>query len=311
MLCSLCLHGEDSFRVRKVHSLNILSDSQKEQSVNIGINDSVAFFLPEDLSYIEGLEIQVKIPSAISEWRDCVVCSLYDQIRPEPEPSQIDYSGNKMFFTPLPSKLSWNIKIPLKKDNNIKDNQYITKINSIPDISSGFVFLRFQPAMKGIPEETLNSQLTVCVKTILINKGKLSLKVNKNNVDGDFQVFVDEMPFTEEKPLLATGMHNLHIQSQDFRNETQSFYIDQSKTTELMISLKSIAPTLIVTAPENTQIFFDDEKFSETGKEVVVTEGEHIVKFLLGGYEVIRTMSIENGKTYNASLTIDLDISEE
>ena len=306
------LYAGESFRVRKVHSLNFSEDLQSEKNVSIGINDSVAVFLPQDRTFIEGLEVRIQIPQAVSSWRDSVACSIYDSITPIPKENQIDYTGTKLFLTPLPSKLSWIMKIPLKENNSIKDSQYASKIHIMPDTKDGFAFIRFQPVMKGVPEETLNATLNISVKPILINKGRLNIKIENKEINKKPEIYIDENLISNpDNILLDSGMHNLSVQSEEYRTEVRTIYIEQAKTTDINITLKSIKPTLKVSCPGNAQVFIDNKPFTQLEKEVEIEEGEHKIRFVIGGYEIIRSLSVLNGKSYTANLSIDLDLAEE
>ena len=46
------------------------------------------------------------------------------------------------------------------------------------------------------------------------------------------------------------------------------------------------------------------------GKEFVISEGEHKIKFSIGDYEIVRSITAIKGKTYTANFSLDLDISE-
>lgn len=309
---SAMLYGE-SFRVRKVFPIQISGSDTVEQAFTIGINDSVALFMPQDSRYLEGIEIKMQIPQEISAWRDSVACSLYDKIKPVPSEAQIDYSGTRIFVSALPPKLSWILHIPLSGTNSLKDNQYISKVGVVPNVKTGYTFLRFQPAMKGIPEETFNATLNLTIKPLLINKGMLALVVKPPaNFDFPYSVLIDDKPIENaSRLLLEAGMHTLNIQSDDYRAEMRSVLIEQAKTSELTIELKSLAPTLMVTAPDNTEIFLDDTPYKKTHTPTLIDEGEHRLRFIMGDYEVIRTLTIHKGKTYTANLSVDLKITEE
>lgn len=304
----------ESFRVKKLIPVTLSDTSTEEQKIVCGINDSVALFLPEEKNYIEGIEIKMTIPSAIAEWTDCVACSIYDFIEPIPKTEQIDYSGKKIFLKPLPSKLSWILQIPLSKENSIKNSQYTTKIDEFPSFTNNFTFLRFQPAMKGIPDETYNSKLKLEIKPILKNIGKLDLNIttydNQNNL---YTVYIDDVPteINNKNVFLSTGMHKLNIITDNYRNEVQTIIIEQAKTTSLKIQLKSLEPTLFVEAPENAEFYLDEKQYSANEEEIIITEGEHKLRFILGDYEIIRMINAKKGKSYTANLKIDLQILEE
>lgn len=310
-LTALCA---ESFRVSRVHELAVVQTPDSEGTARLGINEALAISLPADQTFIEGLELKFDIPEAVASWMDSVACSVYANISPTPKATQIDYSGTRAYVKTLPGKLSWVLQIPLKKENSIKSNNYTTKVDSVITPSSNIIFVRLQPVMKGVPEETLNSIVPITVKPILMNKGQLSFKLLPPEKKLEpCTIFIDDKmtPLSEDsRVLLDTGVHDISIISEAYRNEVRTVRIERAKTTELTVEMKSLEPTLLITAPEGTEVLLDDVKCTSLGKEFVITEGEHKIKFTIGDYEIVRSITAIKGKTYTANFSLDLDISE-
>ncbi len=308
----------ENFRVGKVHTISLDSNSLTSQtsSEKIGVSEALAIYLPEDQTFIEGIEIKMDIPESVASWMDCVACSVYDKITPLPSSSQIDYSGVRQYVSTLPGRLSWVLQIPIKENNSIKANKYTTKIDCVPEFKNRVVFIRLQPVMKGVPEETLQALIPMTVKALLIDKGQLIMNIN-NPEGSDFPctVYIDDKPVKYDKEnnkvLLSSGIHTISIISNSYRNEVRTVRIDQAKVTNLDILMKSTEPTLIINAPETALIYLDDKKCDILGKEFVISEGEHKIKFTIGDYEIMRSIQAIPGKTYTANFSVDLDISEE
>lgn len=312
-LAAVTLNAE-SFRVSKVHELTVVQTAESEGTAKLGINEALAITLPADQTFIEGLELKFEIPEAVASWMDSVACSVYANISPTPKSTQIDYNGTRAYVRTLPGKLSWVLQIPLKKENSIKSNNYTTKVDTVITPSKNVIFIRLQPVMKGVPEETLNSIIPITVKPILMNKGQLALKlVAPEKKLAPCTLFIDDkmIPLTDNpKVLLDTGVHDISIISEAYRNEVRTVRIDRAKTTELTVEMKSLEPTLLITAPEGTEVRLDDVKCTVFGKEFVITEGEHKIKFSIGDYEIVRSITAIKGKTYTANFSLDLDITE-
>lgn len=313
---SLCMIlSAETFRVSKMHTVEISQDNTTEVSEKIGINEAIAIFLPKDRDFIDALEIKMDIPESVAEWMDSVACSVYDKIKPTPSSAQIDYSATRQYVSTLPGRLSWVLQVPLKPNTSLKANKYITKMDTVPDLSQNVIMIRLQPVMKGIPEETMNAKVGISVKPILQNKGKLDLTLSTEKQLLPCTVYIDDNPIQfqgkNQKILLDTGIHNISVISESYRNEVRTVRIDQAKTTPLTVEMKSLEPTLIVLAPEGTKVTLDGEKFTSIGTEVSITEGEHKVKFSIGEYEIVRTINVIKGKTYTANFEVDLQISEE
>ena len=310
-LTALCA---ESFRVSRVHELSVVQTPDSEGTARLGINEALAISLPADQTFIEGLELKFDIPEAVASWMDSVACSVYANISPTPKATQIDYSGTRAYVKTLPGKLSWVLQIPLKKENSIKSNNYTTKVDSVITPSSNIIFVRLQPVMKGVPEETLNAIVPITVKPILMNKGQLAFKlIPPEKKLEPCTIFIDDKmtPLSaDSKVLLDTGVHDISIISESYRNEVRTVRIERAKTTELTVEMKSLEPTLLITAPEGTEVLLDDVKCTTLGKEFVITEGEHKIKFTIGDYEIVRSITAIKGKTYTANFSLDLDISE-
>ena len=307
--------GAESFRVSKVHEVSVVQTAESESVAKLGINEALAITLPEDQTFIEGLELKFDIPEAVASWMDSVACSVYANITPTPKSTQIDYSGTRAYVKTLPGKLSWVLQIPLKKENSIKSNNYTTKVDTVITPSKNVIFIRLQPVMKGVPEETLNSIIPITVKPILMNKGQLSFKlIPPEKQLAPCTIFIDDkMTLLNEKSkvLLDTGVHDISIISEAYRNEVRTVRIDRAKNTELTVEMKSLEPTLLITAPEGTAVILDDTKITTFGKEIAISEGEHKIKFSIGDYEIVRSITAIKGKTYLANFALDLHITED
>lgn len=303
----LCLKAE-VFRTRKTVCLSVPASGATESKA-CGINDCVAAFLPQDTTFVQGVEITVKIPQALAAYRNTILYSLYNNVTPVPTEKGIDYSGTEIYSGLYPGQLAWTIVIPLVKGNTIKTSPYADK-TLIPDASRGFVFLRNQLAMKGVPRSVMEAEFEVSAKTVLADYGALKVAAP---ADAEYSVFVDDKPVTaNEKGLviLKPGKRNVSIVSEKFRNETRAVMIAQGQVTELPLALQSVAPAVRVRAPEGTKVYVDGEEV-KAGDALDLEAGEHIFKFNLGGYEVTKKVAIQNGKSYNISVNVDASVKEE
>ena len=314
LLIPMALTAE-TFRISELAIANIKQDPECEPTFKLGLSDAAVIFLPEDKTFLEGIEIKMEIPENVAMWRNSLACSIYDKITPFPSKEQIDYSGTCFYHGLVPAKLSWILQVPFYPNTKVKSNQYTTKVEDLPDLSKNFLYLRLYPAMKGISDDILDSIITVTVKPMLSEKGKLNFKLLTSEDElHPCSVFIDDTSYEytdQSSVLLDTGIHNISVISEFYRTEVRTVRIDQAKETELVVEMKSIEPTLFITAPAGTEVFFDDEEFSNIGKEIIIAEGEHKLKFSIGDYEIVRSISATKGKTYRINFLMDLQISEE
>lgn len=301
--------GAEVFRVKKTVCLDI-NEQAASESKKCGINDCLAVRFPADSIFIQGVEITVKIPQAVANYRNTILYSLYNNVSPVPSEKSIDYSGTEIYSGLYPGQLSWSIVVPLIKGNSIKSSPYADK-TLIAEKARGFVLLRNQLAMKGVPQSVLDAEFEVSAKAVLADYG--ALKVVSSAGAGEYTVYVDEKPAAPNESgliLLKPGKRSVSVVSDKFRNETRAVMIGQAQIAELNLDLQSVAPAVHVSAPEGTSVYVDGGE-AQAGGVLNLEPGEHIFKFNLGGYEVTKKVTIQNGKSYNISVNVDATIKEE
>lgn len=306
----------ETFRVHALVPLAVPAlppqDAAEDDRLSVGMNDALALTLPDDLTYINGIELRVKIPEEVAAWRDTIAYSLYDDIEPKPSADEIDYTGTRISVNTFPGKLSLIIYIPIAADFAVKKSPYHVIVDARPDISDGFVFLRLQLAMKGAPESFERAQFELSARPVLRNLGKLALTVTEpKDAAANYHLFIDGEAIALDGPLLLeAGEHHLSLTSEAYRDEVRTFRIEQARTTALAVQLRGIEPTVRVVSPENAQVYFDGILMEDTRDALTVTAGDHSVRFVIGDYEVTKTVQAVNGRSYTVSLSLDAEISE-
>lgn len=311
---AISIHAEN-FRT---HSTKIISleNSFDKKNVQASINDSVVVKVPEDKTFIQGIEINIKVPKVVAEWRDSVAWSLYSSITPQPDEQFIDYKGIRN-ETGTFDTLSLNLLVPLEKNNNIKKDVYSHITDAIVDKENGFVFLRFQLIMKGVSDSLLNAKFSVSAKPILIDKGFLSLKPiapTEKQIE-PYSVFVDGKQvdndiITKEGIITDTGDHNISIVSNSYRNEVRTVTVEQAKNTQVNFTFRDIKPIIRLVAPENTKIIFDGQEYKAPIEPFHTSQGDHTIKFIIGDYEIVRSLTVSNGRSYNVAINLEAQITE-
>lgn len=302
----------ESFRTHGTNIIALENSFDRKSSVT-KVNDCVAIKLPEDTTFIQGIELNIKVPKEVAEWRDSVAWSLYSSVSPKPAENIIDYNGTRTETGTFDS-LSLNLLIPLEKKNSIKRDAYSHLTEFIADKKDGFIFLRFQLVMKGVSDTLLNSKFTVQAKPILIDKGIISLNTvfPKGSKSEPYTVFLDgtQVEINGRGILTDTGNHNISIVSDSYRNELRTVTVEQAKVTSLEVKFRDIKPIIRLAAPEKTRIIFDDTEYTAPVEPFHTTQGDHTVKFIIGDYEIVRTVTASNGRSYNIAINLDATVNE-
>lgn len=313
------LYG-DSFRVKKVvfldmeKNINDDSNSSKDLSTNqvkVGINDSICIKLPKDMAYIEGIELSIKIPPLLAKCPNTVIYTIYNNISPVPSEKNIDFTGQELFTGVYPGQLSLSILIPLVRGNSITKTPYAVK-TFIPEYSRNFIFIRNQLAMKGIPSDILNQKFTVSAKPIFMNRGKLVINANLDQSE-NIEVTIDDKIVTLDKfrsCYVKPGHHTVTISADSFRTETRTCYIEATKETVLDVNFKSTEPLIYVNMPKGTKITKDSREIIIENNSFSLNPGEHTLVFTFGNYELVKNITIIEGRTYSINITFDATFTE-
>lgn len=345
---SLDLFAYESFRVHKTVVVDMTDEVSPVKAV-LGVNDALVIKVPSNPLFLKALSLEVKIPPEVAEFRDSVAYFLYTDVNPNPSDNVIDYRGTRAFINTFPTKLSCNLLIPLFSSVELKDSPYSIVLPAAMDDNSGYVYFRLQLVMKGTPVNIWDSSFVIDVKPVLDDEGVLELNVfapelqhssdetlsqngenseskieteNSTNIvepkivtlngTGLYTLFIDgNIPeLIDGKLILPTGTHHLSIVSDLYRSEVRTIVIEQARTTKMDVLLKDVTPLVEISAPDGVQIFLDSVEMTDWKKSFTVSEGEHLLKFILGGYEKIQSFEAFNGKTYRFSLNLDVQIVE-
>ncbi len=313
LVCSSPL-GAEMFRVHKTVLLDMDAEGGAG-TVAAGINDAIAISIPEDLSFVQGIEVLFKVPQEVSYWQDAVAWSIYSGLKKKPGARTIDYRGDRIAFGTFANSLSLVLKVPLSQEHSIRKDAYSHFVETAPDFKDGILFVRLQLVMKGTSEAIEASMFEVSAKPIYINKGRLCLSVVRPEgmEDKPYTVFIDgeAADIPGEGLFLTPGQHTVSIVSEHYRNEMRTITVEQAKTMSLSIGLRDIAPSVRIAAPGNTELFFDDKPLENDGEAFSVSPGSHTVRFVIGGYELIKTINAVKGRSYTLSVNVDATVLEE
>ena len=302
------------FKVRQTWMLSIPEDGSP-QTVTAGAEDAVVITLPEDKAFLEGVEVLFKVPAEVAQWMDSVSWVFYNGIKPEPTENRTDYRGKRTTVGTFGDLLSLDIKVPLSRQNGIKQDAYSVYIDDIPDFKNDKIFIRLQPNVKDPSGIIGQSSFGITVKPIYVNRGRLKINLIPPEDESlkETEIYIDGQQ--TEQPAdgipVSPGIHDISIVSGSYRNEVRTVTVAQAKVVNLDIQLKDITPTVRLAIPIGTQAYCDGTKVEDTKQTMKLPQGRHSFRFVLGGYEISRQVDLINGHSYTVALNIDASVSEE
>lgn len=303
----------ESFRVQKTHSLSLENGSQRKH-VFMSANDALMITLPSADTFLQGMELYIQLPQDCASMSQLITWNLYSSVKPFPSEDRFDYSGITSLSGTLRNSLGLTIRIPFESENTMKKDALSAMSEKLQSVDDGYVFLSLSVSDKNAVE-FLEKKIEVFVRPIFIDSGKLHLNIvfPPDSAELPYSVFIDGTPCPSVKNLytLETGMHNVSIVSDFYRNEMRTINIEQAKTTELTIEFQDIKPLLHLAVPEDSVIYLDEEKIEDFSHDIILSAGEHTIKFQMGGYEIIKNLTAVNGHSYTFLINMEALITEE
>ncbi|MBO6176583.1 MAG: hypothetical protein J6O39_03490 [Treponema sp.] len=303
----------ESFRVQKTHSLSLENGSQRKHII-MSANDALVVTLPSSDTFLKGMELYIQVPQECASMSQSITWNLYSSVKPFPSEDRFDYSGITSLSGTLKNSLGLTIRIPFENENTMKKDALSALSEKLQSIDDGYVFLALAVSDK-TAAELLQKKIEVFVRPVYRDSGKLQLNIvfPPDSAELPYSVFIDGTPCPSIKNLytLETGMHNVSIVSDFYRNEMRTINIEQAKTTELTIEFHDIKPLLHLAVPEDSIICLDDEQIEDFTHDIILSAGEHTIKFQMGGYEIIKTLTAVNGRSYTFLINMEALITEE
>jgi hypothetical protein len=283
-------------------------------SVPLSYVDSVIIRLDREIRFFRGVELELTVPQNYLPHRGSLAIALYADLDKGPEGGVADLEGRQISLEPIPNKIQTIYQIPLRAGHGLRPTPYV----SIPAgtiLPASFpILFRLMPVIKGLSQEIESMRFHLNVKPILSDEGavKINARYPEQLPGRPFTVLIDDevIDNPQEERILKEGEHHLLILSDDYRNESRRFLIERGKILDLVIGLQDPTPLIIFEAPENASIFFDGRLIPHNSGPVPAEPGIHEVQFRVGDYSVVRSLTVQKGKTYRAALAVDVTISE-
>lgn len=306
--------GRESARVLVDGVLTISSDNAAGLSVPLSYISSAVVSLEGDTRFVRGVELSLTVPQAYLARRGSLGIAVYTDMNAVPGVGVADIEARSLFLDPLLNKIQTVYQIPIRASHGLRTTPYATVSNRVVSIASFPILVRIMPVIKGIEGDIEQMSFTLSAKPVLSNEGALSLSFRhpEHLKDKPFIVLIDDVLVEnrDEERLLREGEHHLVIVSEDFRNESRTFLIERGKTLEMNVDLHDPSPVVFFEAPDQAAVYFDGTPVS-AGMSVTTEPGRHEVRMELSDYTIIRSVTMQKGKTYKISLLVDLNISEE
>ena len=289
-------------------------DRPEGESVNLSCTGAAVILLGQETRFFRGVEVELVVPQAYTAYRGSLALALYADLAKTPEPGIADLEARQISMEPIPNKIQIVYQIPIRPGHGLRDSPYASIPAGIVPPASFPLLFRILPVIKGLSVELETMSFRLNVKPILSDEGAVRIipRYPENLPRHPFTTRIDDevVERPQDTRLLKEGEHSLVILSDEYRNESRRFVIERGKILELGIALQDTIPLVYFEAPDNALIFFDNEAVDSSRQPVSAEPGPHEVRFQMGDYTMVKTLSIRRGKTYRIALAVDVSVSE-
>ena len=295
-----------------VHTVSL--SRQEGTTLSFSYNSSSFIQIEGDARFLRGIEIELRVPQSFLPYHDSLAVVIYDELNRSPEQGIVNLECRRVVSEVLPEKTQTIYQIPLREGHGLRTSPYATVLTDVQTPSSFPILFRLM-AVKSIPTEVERMTFTINVKPILSDEGalRINFRYPEGFRDRPLTVLINDAPIRnpEQEILLKEGEYRLAIQSNDYRNQNTRFVIERGKTTPLTIELQDPRPRIIFEFPENARVFLDNVAITNLRGPIPVEPGVHEVRFQISDYSIIRTLSVQRGRTYRVALSLGVEISED
>ena len=312
-LTSFRLHGE-YVRAFIAGSHTVSLAESDGVTLPLSYNSSSLVQLEGDMRFFRGIQLELTAPQNYLSHRGSLAVALYGDLDRIPGIGMAELECRRLGFDPLPAKIQSIYQIPLKAGHGLRTTPYATVLSGVLNRSSFPLLFRLMPVVKGITSEMERMVFHLNVKPILSDEGalRINFRYPTNLQNKPLIVLVDDVPFENhwEERLFREGEHHLVIQSEYYRNQSSRFVVQRGKTLDLLVELQDPTPILLFEYPENARVFLNNVFVPNPRIPQPVEPGPHEVRFHVGDYTVIRSVTAQKGKTYKVVMSVDVNITE-
>lgn len=290
-------------------------DPAAPEGVGIALryNEAVGILLPEKPLFIEGVEIELRIPRQFQGAESSVAWSLYAGVRPEPGPG-FDYVVETIVSQLLPSRVSMVLRIPLVQNHGIRSSPFYTLIPSVQGPGKYPLLFKLSPAGKGLSAAMENAEFRAIIRPVLANEGGIRVVLPPDQAGLKHQIFVDDQPANVDEGLViaARGLRTVRVTAPGYKDEVVSVTVVPGIIRVAEIDLQPDLPRLSIFAPQGAVISLNGQVVPPAEWASVALEpGEQTVNCRIGDYTISRRFSAVRGKRYTLELNIELTIRSE
>jgi hypothetical protein len=224
-------------------------------------------------------------------------------------------TGDRIAVEVLPPSEKFYLEAPLVPKAGLKAS-VDTAVLKLPLFDGAFpLAVSIEPIDKELPPGYEKFQFSLRSRLVNSNLGALVLQlpVLSDEDKKRLKITANGIPQPTEGPLLLEpGPYSLEVTLPGVDSVTLNAVVTQAKTTEVPVNLVMEEPSIVVEAPEGTQVVIDGKRLAwKPSVAYPMARGDHAVQFVLGNTVVSDTFTIDEGGRHRLTLRLAVDFERD
>ncbi len=282
-------------------------------SITFGLDEVLQISLPSATKFTKALEIEVTIPRDVFPYRSNLAVFIYQNFQLGKTAGSS--TGHRIGIEVLPPAGKFYLEAPLVAKAGLKA-AVDTAILKIPRFEAAFpLAVTILPIDKDLPPGYEKFQFSVRTRLVNSNLGSLVLLTPSLSEEDRLRLKITANGVLQPSKgplLLEPGPYTLEVTLPGGDSVTLTAVITQAKTSEVLVDLVQEEPSVVIEAPEGTQVVIDGKRLNwKPSAAYPLEKGNHTVQFVIGNTVVSDTFLLDKGGRHRLTLKMTLSVERE
>jgi len=289
-------------------------------SAEFGLDEILLAGTTGDSRFFDAMEIEISLPASVTDFPGALSLLVLTTGDIAERAGVAEVNGAVVLSQPLTRTGKLTLQIPLHPDAEASASAAITVLDQVLSAEDLPLALTVQSLMKGLPPEIAAARFSAVVRPVARRIGSVQVAFmledgsefqTESLLAPEFRLQIDGVPVQiQPEYLLEPGLHRISLTSDRYQDQDLTVGIEPARSASLRIPLLPALATVTYTAPRGSRVYVDGRLLEGETGDFTAPPGEHTIVVVVGDYTVTRRFSVEEGREYNLSVTMDVAIEE-
>ena len=312
-----------SFDQASIFTFNSENKNESECSLS---SDDVLILIVEALPFLKGIELEVfqDAPTSLSY----ALYSLEQLPKENEKQCNVDLPVLKESLQQMQAKKNFIFQLPIDDKSKLSSSHVVKVLPYFLNEKTSPVLISFSSDSNksdANKKDEEKDKFKIKLRPLFQDVGSISFNIiypppvscfnvsqsAELNEKKEVSVKVDDKYIKDfSKPFITrVGQHKIQVDSSLYKSEMITCLVEKGEEVKVDVLLKSTIPFLSIEGPASVAIYLDDKKIKLPFSSHVVY-GNHVIRVSLDGYEIVRSLKTEEGKTYLLNVALDVKLIE-